>query len=103
MKLPTLKQLLKVLNTKKHLMTDTQKESLWDYYRVLCKEGFPAQRHVDAWEAFKKSEDSETAPKSDIEQVQDSVEALNTRLDGTLVDIAEMINEINKRLDDLEK
>lgn len=99
MRLPTLKVVLKVLNTKKHLMSDSQKETLWDLYRVLCNGGFANQKQMDAWEAFLKSEQSETAPPSDIEQLQEHVAALNTRLDKLTTDFADCINEINDRLD----
>ena len=98
-KQPTIKQLLAVLNNKKHLMTESQKEVLWSYYRLLCKDGIPQQKHVDAWDAFVKTEQSETVPPSEIETLRFNLKALSDRLEMTIDLFADQLDEINRKLD----
>ena len=102
-KQPSLKQILAVLNNKKHLMTESQKELLWAYYRLLCKGAFPQQKHVDAWDAFVKTEQSETTPLSPHEEMLAAISALSDRLDATITLFADHIDEINQKIDQIKR
>lgn len=99
-KQPSIKQLLKMLMNKTKLMTAKEETTLWEYYNLLKIDGFPLQKHVDAWESFTLKERAGITPQ---EVTSKEIDELKQIGNDNAAFFAEWIDKVEDRLQVLEK